>query len=166
MSKSQALLYRMSDTPAPKLAKIFVALSVGVRIRIIRNIAKHGTIGAWKAKQGRGCTIKEAGLGLQIGWPTLSHHVSVLEKVEMITIARDGRFKRCWISPGAMGLMSEFFMSLSPRFVPDPTQKLLDRKIRESEDNIKKNPFPKRTLKPRRFHRRIKKTGKFSKMKK
>jgi DNA-binding transcriptional ArsR family regulator len=110
----------MSDTPAPKLARIFAALCIGVRIRIIRNIAKRGTVGAWKAKQGRGCTIKEAGLGLRIGWPTLSHHVSVLEKVGMITISRHGRFKRCWISSEAMSVMSEFFMSLGPRIVPNP----------------------------------------------
>ena len=119
MSKSQALLYRMSDTPAPKLARIFAAFSVGVRIRIIRNIAKHGTVGAWKSKQGRGCTIKEAGLGLRIGWPTLSHHVSVLHEAGIITISRQGRNKRCWITNEAIGHMSEFFMSLGPRVVPD-----------------------------------------------
>lgn len=115
MSKSQALLYRTNDTPAPKLARIFAALSVGVRIRIIRNIARHGTIGVVNPRKGRGCTIKEAGRGLGIGWSTLSHHVSVLEKAGIITISRHGRFKRCWITTEAIGVMSEFFMSLGPR---------------------------------------------------
>ncbi len=144
MSKSQALLYSMSNMPAPKLARIFAALSVGVRIRIIRNIAKHGTVGAWKSKQGRGCTIKEAGLGLRIGWPTLSHHVSLLEKVGMITVTRFGRYKRCWITSEAMRHMSEFFTSLGPRVTPDPSDEVIIKKQQEFDDFLKKHPLPAR----------------------
>jgi len=144
MSKSQALLYKMSDIPAPKLAKIFAALSVAVRIRIIRNIAKHGTIGAWELKQGRGCTIKEAGRGLGIGWPTLSHHVAVLEKAELILVIRYSRYKKCWITSNAIQVMSEFFMSLSPRVIPEPTDNQIKDKIEQYEKLIKEFPLPSR----------------------
>ena len=144
MSKSQALLYSMSNIPAPKLAKIFAALSVSVRIRIIRNIAKHGTVGAWTSKQGRGCTIKEAGLGLRIGWPTLSHHVSILEKAGMITVIRFGRNKRCWITSEAIARMSEFFMSLSPRVVPNPSEAQVKKKMDEHEKLLRNFPVPRK----------------------
>ena len=143
MSKSQAHLYLLSNLPAPKLAKIFSALSVDVRVRIIRNIAKHGTVGAWKDKQGRGCTIKEAGLGLKIGWPTLSHHVSLLEEVGLITISRYGRFKRCWITTEAIGHIGNFLFSLSPRVIPNPPKGVIEKKQKEFEEFLAKNPFPK-----------------------
>ena len=149
MSKSQAHLYSLSNMPAAKLAKIFGALSVDVRIRIIRNIAKHGTVGAWKDKQGRGCTIKEAGIGLKIGWPTLSHHVSLLEKVGLITITRHGRFKRCWITTEAVGHIGNFVLSLSPRVVSDPPASVVEKKQKEFEEFLAKNPLPKIRIKKR-----------------
>jgi DNA-binding transcriptional ArsR family regulator len=132
MSKSQALLYSLSKIPAAKLAKIFVALSVDARIRIMRNIAKRGTFGAWKDKQGRGCTIKEAGLGLKIGWPTLSHHVSVLEKAGLITVTRHGRHKRCWITTEAIQHIGRFLFSMSPRRYPYPSEEQIKKYQQEA----------------------------------
>jgi ArsR family transcriptional regulator len=115
MSKSQSILYRLSSTKADDLAKIFAALSHPHRIRMLRNIAKKGTVGFASDKKGPGCSITDAGLGLAIGLPTLSHHIKELKTAGLIRVERHGQVRMCWITTGAIGEMTTFFLSLGPR---------------------------------------------------
>ena len=65
----------------------------------------------------------------------------------MITVKRFGRHKRCWIAAEAVGHMTEFFMSLSPRVVPDPTDEQLRAKLNETEELLDSLPAPRRRIK-------------------
>ncbi len=122
MSKSHAYLYKVNATPAPKLAKIFAALSSPSRIRILRNVARLGTYGGDKYRHGPGCTITAAGLGLKLGLPTLSHHIQELAKAGLLVVERKGREKRCWAITKARNEIESFLKSLGPKKWRMPTK--------------------------------------------
>jgi DNA-binding transcriptional ArsR family regulator len=114
VSKYKSLIYKHDSTKAEDLAKLFAALAHPQRIRILRNIARRGTIGVHSPKKGSGCTITQAGLGLHIGLPTLSHHIKLLKNAGLIRIEVHGQTRKCWITNEGAGQIMKFLMSLGP----------------------------------------------------
>jgi ArsR family transcriptional regulator, arsenate/arsenite/antimonite-responsive transcriptional repressor len=78
-----------------QLAKVFRALADPNRLRIYREIVKHE---ATRLESGCGCFVTDAVRSLRIGQPTVSHHVKVLARADLITVERQGRFLVCTVN--------------------------------------------------------------------
>ncbi|MFN0157576.1 MAG: ArsR/SmtB family transcription factor [Bacteroidota bacterium] len=74
-----------------QIVKIAKALSDKTRVRILQQIAKHGTIGC-------GDAIRFAGLSQ----PTMSHHFKILVDAGLIVAEKDGRCVRVTVDKEAL----------------------------------------------------------------
>jgi DNA-binding transcriptional ArsR family regulator len=81
---------------APRLARIFRALSNPNRLTIYREILRNDET---RLEVGRGCLVTEVARCLKIGAPTISHHVKELVNAGLVTAERQGRFLVCRINP-------------------------------------------------------------------
>lgn len=72
-----------------KIAKVFKALSNPNRLELyLQIVKKHET----SYKTGSGCLICEIAESLNIGAPTISHHLKELANAELIFTERKGRY--------------------------------------------------------------------------
>jgi ArsR family transcriptional regulator, arsenate/arsenite/antimonite-responsive transcriptional repressor len=72
-----------------KLVKVFKALSNLNRLELYLKIAKNQET---SYKTGRGCLICDIAQSLNIGPPTISHHLKELTNAELIFTERKGKY--------------------------------------------------------------------------
>ncbi|HEX3032995.1 MAG TPA: metalloregulator ArsR/SmtB family transcription factor [Bacillota bacterium] len=87
-----------------KMAKIFKALSNPNRLELYLKIAE-----AHEApfETGGGCTITEIMSCLNIGAPTVSHHIKELVNADLITTEKRGKFLICRVNDKLAAEVSE-----------------------------------------------------------
>ncbi|MDX1694438.1 MAG: metalloregulator ArsR/SmtB family transcription factor [Ketobacteraceae bacterium] len=95
----------MTDTK--KLSNAFKALSNPNRLRIYLEILDR------RSKQ---VTAKDCGCGLtdfiqklNIGAPTVSHHIKELVNAELIDVERNGKFMTCYLNDEMRDQLKHFF---------------------------------------------------------
>lgn len=80
------------------MSTVFSALGSPVRRQVL-------------AQLGRGpATVGELGAPLDVGLPTLSKHLDVLEGAGLVTRTRSGRTTRCAVVPGALDDAQEWLL--------------------------------------------------------
>ena len=91
---------------ADRLARIFRALSNPNRLRIYSEIVKNDST---RLAAGCGCIVTDAVRSLNIGAPTISHHVKELVNADLITAERQGKFLVCRVNPKTRELARRMF---------------------------------------------------------
>lgn len=93
------------------LARAFKALSNPNRLRIYREFVRYCDSGqpAPVEDMPMGCLLGEAIKRLNIGAPTVSHHIKELVDAGLITTMRQGRQLFCAVEPGMRDQLREFF---------------------------------------------------------
>lgn len=89
-----------------RLARIFRALSNPNRLKIYAEILKSQET---RLDVGFGCHLADVVGSLNIGSPTISHHVKELVNAELITAERQGKFLVCRINPKTRELARAIF---------------------------------------------------------
>ncbi|HUI63448.1 MAG TPA: metalloregulator ArsR/SmtB family transcription factor [Bacteroidota bacterium] len=74
-----------------RLVKVAKALSDKTRVRILREIAKRGTIGCG-----------EAGKTAPLSQPTMSHHIKILIDAGLVNARKEGRHVRISVNASAL----------------------------------------------------------------
>lgn len=99
----------VSDTK--RLADAFKALSNPNRLRIYLEILDR------RSKQVEakdcGCGLTDFIQKLNIGAPTVSHHIKELVNAELITVERNGKFMTCYLNDEMRDKLKGFFDSAS-----------------------------------------------------
>jgi ArsR family transcriptional regulator len=91
-----------------KLAKIFKALAHPNRLEIYLKIKNHHAVDLDR-KRKRKCLLTPLCEHLQIGAPTLSHHLKELVNAGLVESERDGKFVICSLNEGVMDEIVEVF---------------------------------------------------------
>ncbi len=78
-----------------KMVKIFKALSNENRLELYLKIAEAHEAGF---EAGGQCWVSDISACLNIGAPTISHHIKELVNAELITTERKGKFLICWVN--------------------------------------------------------------------
>jgi ArsR family transcriptional regulator len=91
-----------------KLARAFKALANESRLTIYREVLnrQRDRIGP---EEPAGCMVFDMINKLNIGAPTISHHVKELVNAELITVERDGKFLVCHLNDTMRELLGKFF---------------------------------------------------------
>ncbi|MDX1803591.1 MAG: metalloregulator ArsR/SmtB family transcription factor [Alcanivorax sp.] len=103
------------DTPpsAEQLARAFKALSNANRVRIYQVILEycqqHGQ--ADLARVPAGCAFGDFIQRLNVGAPTISHHVRELAEAGLIHVSRQGRRRYCRVDPAMHQALRNFLQS-------------------------------------------------------
>ncbi len=92
---------------AKAMAKAFKALSNPNRLTIYLEILKRQQIDADKTCEG--CLIAEVMTDMDIGAPTVSHHVKELVNADLIEVERKGKFVSCQINSIMHEQLRHFF---------------------------------------------------------
>jgi len=100
---------------AKVMAKAFKALSNPNRLTIYVEILKRHR--ARLDEECGGCLIADVMSSLQIGAPTVSHHVKELVNASLIEVERQGKFVNCHINDEMYGLLGHFFAQESSELV-------------------------------------------------
>lgn len=104
---------KASDDPIEQLAEIFKALSNPNRLRIfmlLTSCCRTGTVGLFEKSEDMGeMFIGDLGKGLDIGKPTVSHHIKELRRVGLIRTERRGQNIACWIDSDIVEQLKTFF---------------------------------------------------------
>lgn len=101
----------MCDVSVAKLkrmAKAFKALSNPNRLQIYLEIVDQRS----KRVEGQleaGCGIADCIAKLNIGAPTVSHHVKELVNADLISVERNGKFMTCFLNESMYNELREFF---------------------------------------------------------
>ncbi|MGE0791915.1 MAG: ArsR/SmtB family transcription factor [Sandaracinaceae bacterium] len=88
-----------------KLVKIFKALSHPNRLRLFDEIRERGERAY---ARGHECFLTDVMEALDVGAPTVSHHLKELVAADLITTERQGKFTTCRINPGALKALRTF----------------------------------------------------------
>lgn len=88
------------------LARMLKALSHPNRLRLFEEIRGAG---AASLPEGHGCFLSRVIEQLEIGAPTVSHHLKELVDAGLVTTERQGKFVVCRINPRALERLSGFF---------------------------------------------------------
>ncbi|PKM22756.1 MAG: ArsR family transcriptional regulator [Gammaproteobacteria bacterium HGW-Gammaproteobacteria-14] len=100
-------------TDSDSLARAFKALSHPNRLEIYREFVRYWEQGQQASidEVPAGCLLAEAIKRLNIGAPTVSHHIKELVDAELITTSRQGRQMFCAIEPQMRERLRTFFES-------------------------------------------------------
>ena len=90
---------------AKKLAKIFKALSNENRLELYLKIAQAHESGF---EAGGKCWVSDISACLNIGAPTISHHIKELVNAELITTEKKGKFLICRVNKKLVTQVSKF----------------------------------------------------------
>ncbi|MEM9068696.1 MAG: metalloregulator ArsR/SmtB family transcription factor [Myxococcota bacterium] len=87
-------------------AKVFRALGHPNRLRLFTEIWKNGNA---SYEDGHVCFLHEVMERLNVGAPTVSHHLKTLVDAGLITTAKQGKFVTCRVNPKALEELRIFF---------------------------------------------------------
>lgn len=98
------------------LARAFKALSNPNRLKIYREFVRYCDSGqpAPVEDMPMGCLLGEAIKRLNIGAPTVSHHIKELVDAGLITTTRQGRQLFCAVEPAMRDQLRAFFSDNAP----------------------------------------------------
>ncbi len=96
----------MDETDRQKLVKMFKALSNANRFRLFVEILQAGES---SFEEGHACFVHAIMERLDIGAPTVSHHLKELVNADLIRTERRGKFLTCHVHPKAMSALATFF---------------------------------------------------------
>ncbi len=91
------------------MSKAFKALSNENRLRIYLEILKRRS--KQVASEEHGCSLSEFMAHLNIGAPTVSHHIKELVNADLITVERHGKFMTCHLNEAMREQLEHFFKS-------------------------------------------------------
>ena len=89
-----------------KLAKMFKALAHPNRLRLFTEIRDGG---ARSYADGHACLLSDVMEKLNVGAPTVSHHLKELVSAELISTERQGKFVSCRVNAEALVALRGFF---------------------------------------------------------
>ncbi|MDK1023802.1 MAG: helix-turn-helix domain-containing protein [Gammaproteobacteria bacterium] len=102
------------DVDAKAMAKAFKALSNPNRLTIYLEILNRHE--ASEDKSCEGCLIADVMSEMNIGAPTVSHHVKELVNANLIEVERQGKYVNCYIN-NVMHEQLRHFFTLNKRLV-------------------------------------------------
>lgn len=100
----------MTEAEAEFISNAFKALSDRNRLAIYEQIAHLNE--AATSDLGTACTIKDFISVLNIGAPTVSHHVKELSKSGLIDVEKKGRNVFCRVNQAAKARLQNFFSKI------------------------------------------------------
>lgn len=96
-----------------RLAEIFKALANPNRLKIfilLTTCCRPGTVGIYDPENDADTMfIGDLGKSLDVGKPTVSHHVKELRRVGIIRTQRRGQKIACWVDPEVIHQLKDFF---------------------------------------------------------
>ncbi len=95
----------MATKKEDRLVRMFRALGHPNRFRLFAEIAQEG---ARAYEHGHACFLHTIMERLEVGAPTVSHHLKELVNAELITTERQGKFVTCRANDEAIALLSQF----------------------------------------------------------
>lgn len=94
-----------------KLAKAFKALSHPNRLQIYQEIMQRRSMAS---KRLAGCALTDFIDSLNVGAPTVSHHIKELVNADLIRVERQGKFVTCYLNEATCELLQQFFQDIGP----------------------------------------------------
>lgn len=95
------------------LAKMFKALSNPNRLRLFEQIRRGGDAavqaGARATRGVGGCLLQHVIDVLDVGAPTVSHHLKELVNAGLVETEKQGKQLRCRVAPAALGELARYF---------------------------------------------------------
>lgn len=99
--------------PVEDMAEIFKALSNPNRLKIfllLTTCCRPGTVGIYDSSADVDTMfVGDLGKALEVGKPTVSHHIKELRRVGIIRTERRGQNIACWVDPEIIGQLRAFF---------------------------------------------------------
>lgn len=89
-----------------KLAKAFKALSNPNRLQIYSELIQRRSLGPQEIHQ---CGITDFINSLNVGAPTISHHIKELVNAELIDVERQGKYVNCSLNEAMCKQLRNFF---------------------------------------------------------
>lgn len=89
-----------------KLVKMFKALAHPNRFRLFTEIWEEGE-GSYE--EGHACFLHDVMEKLNVGAPTVSHHLEKLVSAGLIRTERQGKYVTCRVEPDAIDALRAFF---------------------------------------------------------
>ena len=89
-----------------QLAKAFKALSNPNRLQIYLEIMQRRKM---DSKDVCGCALTDFINSLNVGAPTVSHHIKELVNANLITVERNGKFITCFLNETVCDQLQAFF---------------------------------------------------------
>jgi len=89
-----------------KLANAFKALSHPNRLQIYLEIMERRTLSSQALA---GCALTDFINSLNVGAPTVSHHIKELVNAELIRVERNGKFLTCYLNESMCDYLHRFF---------------------------------------------------------
>jgi DNA-binding transcriptional ArsR family regulator len=98
--------------PVDRLARMFKALSNPNRLRLFMNLLEESRLDLAKGRTHDCFLVKLLG-GLELGAPTVSHHVKELADAGLIQTQREGKQLVCTVDPDALAELRAFLPALT-----------------------------------------------------
>lgn len=89
-----------------QLAKAFKALSHPNRLQIYQELVQRRQM---DSKDMCGCGLTEFINALNVGAPTVSHHIKELVNADLIRVERNGKFITCFLNEDMRDQLKDFF---------------------------------------------------------
>ena len=99
-------IYQSNDLSA--CAEAFKALSNPNRLAIFLHLISccpPGTSCSFDEEMCR--CVGDLGRGLNIGQPTISHHIKELRRAGLIHVQKKGKFTQCWVDSATVNLLAD-----------------------------------------------------------
>lgn len=97
-----------SKVETKRLARMFRALSNPNRLQLYVNLFRESELDLARG-QTHQCFLANILKNLNVGAPTVSHHVRELESAGLITTERQGKQLTCALNPEGVALLRSFF---------------------------------------------------------
>lgn len=93
-----------------KLANAFKALSHPNRLQIYLEIMERRSL---NSRELAGCALTDFINALNVGAPTVSHHIKELVNADLIRVERHGKFLTCYLNDSMCEHLRQFFQPLA-----------------------------------------------------
>jgi|TARA_B100000674_G_scaffold61325_1_gene42553 ArsR family transcriptional regulator, arsenate/arsenite/antimonite-responsive transcriptional repressor len=94
-----------------RLTKAFKALSHPNRLQIYQEILRRRSM---PSRNLAGCALTDFINALNVGAPTVSHHIKELVNADLISVERQGKYVTCFLNEAMCEDLQRFFLSKSP----------------------------------------------------